>query len=158
MGSAGGAGKFYTSAGQETLKGGNGGGALEIAAPRIAIHGKILSDGENGVDGQAQYASGAGGGSGGTILLRAAELILNGVISCVGGTGGKKNAQLDGGQNICSGGGAGGGGRIRFDCDSVTGHGQRLPDGKGISNKHSFFQQPCPPGLCFGRGHLGCLR
>lgn len=82
MGSGGGSGSFYSTNpanhnGEVTLSGGNGGGAVEIVAPKIVIRGSICADGGNGDNGaRVQYASGGGGGSGGSILLRAFEIVF----------------------------------------------------------------------------------
>lgn len=201
MGSGGGSGSFYSTNpanhnGEVTLSGGNGGGAVEIVAPKIVIRGSICADGGNGDNGaRVQYASGGGGGSGGSILLRAFEIVFDsGYVDLIsfpillpqwlvahflcaktdhivfffcsklnakGGKGGDCNKT----SNIASTGGNGGGGRIRLDVDTLSGHGAVKLVAEHVQSKFAasaksklhqnedgctLFVQESPPGLTLG--------
>ena len=118
-------GGSVTSSNHPTATGGYGGGYIRIIADQIHVNGTILSNGEDGTNGQAinggsgAGGSGAGGGSGGSIALKANEVNIGmgGAIQAYGGDGG------DGASSFCTGacigffhggdgGGGGGGGRI----------------------------------------------
>ena len=85
MGSGGGSGL-----GDSGGRGGNGGGAIEIYGKCIRIDNSsyISSNGGSGEDSLSDVNPG-GGGSGGGILLSADSIILEGVLSSSGGTGGR---------------------------------------------------------------------
>jgi uncharacterized protein YjbI with pentapeptide repeats len=103
------------------VSGGDGGGAIEIAAVGLlTVSGSVLANGANGGDGYAGCggAVGAGGGgSGGAILVRGNSVTVNSgaVLWATGGNGGAGA----GGPPDCSpsapGGGGGSGGRIVVD-------------------------------------------
>ena len=112
-------GGSVTSSNHATANGGYGGGYIRIIADQIHLNGTILSNGEDGSNGQAiaggsgPGGSGAGGGSGGSIELKANEVNIgmSGAIQADGGDGG------DGASSFCTGacigffhGGDGGGG------------------------------------------------
>jgi hypothetical protein len=118
-------GGSVTSSNHPTANGGYGGGYIRIIADQVHVNGTILSNGEDGTNGQAinggsgSGGSGAGAGSGGSIFIKANEVNigLNGAIQADGGDGG------DGASSYCTGacigffhggdgGGGGGGGRI----------------------------------------------
>ena len=118
-------GGSVTSSNHATATGGYGGGYIRIVADQIHVNGTILSNGEDGSNGQAiaggsgSGGSGAGGGSGGSIQIKANEVNIgiSGAIQADGGDGG------DGASSFCTGacigffhggdgGGGGGGGRI----------------------------------------------
>ena len=118
-------GGSVTSSNHPTATGGYGGGYIRIIADQIHVNGTILSNGEDGTNGQAitggsgAGGSGAGAGSGGSISLKANEVNIGmgGAIQADGGDGG------DGASSFCTGacigffhggdgGGGGGGGRI----------------------------------------------
>ena len=122
---AGSQGGSVTSSNHATATGGYGGGYIRIIADQIHVNGTILSNGEDGTNGQAinggsgAGGSGAGAGSGGSIDLKANEVNIGmgGAIQADGGDGG------DGASSFCTGacigffhggdgGGGGGGGRI----------------------------------------------
>jgi hypothetical protein len=85
--------------------GGAGGGAILMAAKgRIVINGKVIANGGNGWDA-------SGGGSGGTVRLVSESFSGSGVISVLGGGGGRPGSP----------------GRIRLEAVSVSGEPQLLP-------------------------------
>eukprot|EP01051_Picozoa_sp_SAG22_P011623 SAG22_NODE_1136_length_5395_cov_2.101189_7_plen_429_part_01 len=103
----------------ETLGGGEGTGNF-FAADVFHV------DGGNGGGGGAAASSSnregaGGGGSGGAIWLIAPAIANEGIISALGGIGGRDDGcDGAGGQYGASTGGMGGDGRIRFDADSIV--------------------------------------
>ena len=118
-------GGSVTSSNHPTANGGYGGGYIRIIADQIHVNGTIVSNGEDGTNGQAinggsgAGGSGAGGGSGGSIALKANEVNIGmgGAIQADGGDGGNGASSFCTGACIGffhggDGGGGGGGGRI----------------------------------------------
>lgn len=105
----GGAGAYYWNW-EGTKTGGNGGGVIFIAAPKITVEsgGQIAA---NGGDGQGGSYQASGAGAGGTVLLKAITLTVNGSLRAVGGNGGTWSA--NGGRPGGSTSGNGGQGRIK---------------------------------------------
>jgi len=73
LGSGGGGGGGNT--GGIGGKGGNGGGIIYLLSPIISVNGQIVSNGQNGVDGNT-FAGGGGGGSGGSIRIDGVSVSL----------------------------------------------------------------------------------
>jgi len=118
-------GGSVTSSNHPNANGGYGGGYIRIIADQIHVNGTIVSNGEDGTNGQAinggsgAGGSGAGGGSGGSIALKANEVNIgtSGAIQADGGNGGNGASSFCTGACIGffhggDGGGGGGGGRI----------------------------------------------
>ena len=118
-------GGSVTSSNHASANGGYGGGYIRIIADQIHVNGTILSNGEDGSNGQAitggsgPGGSGAGGGSGGSIELKANEVNIGmgGAIQADGGDGGVGASSFCTGACVGlyhggDGGGGGGGGRI----------------------------------------------
>ncbi len=76
--------------------GGDGGGFLKLVAPEIIIDGKIISNGDGGIET-------GGGGGGGKIVFLSGKVNLNGSIEAKGGQGGT---------SLFQGAGGGGGGIV----------------------------------------------
>jgi hypothetical protein len=95
--------------GGEGGPGGDGGGAIELgAADQMLLAGELRADGApSPTNNFFDPTVGGGGGSGGGILIHAPSLIVDGVLSAVGGEGGLSGFSAPGG-----GGGGGGGGRV----------------------------------------------
>jgi len=133
LGSGGGGGRLMQRARvapwggglMQNPNGGNGGGAIDIVARSITIHGVVSASGADAAVGHARVrgASGGGGGSGGTVLLRASTIIMLGQVTCIGGAGGECCPQ----QGLASTGGRGGDGRIRVDVDNLRPRGALDP-------------------------------
>lgn len=97
--------------------GGNGGGYLLLVAPEIIIDGGLLANGANGI-------KTGGGGGGGKIVLLTEKLVINGLVSAQGGTGGNSFIQ----------GAGGGGGGIVIISSQWNGNGSiNVSGGKGGS-------------------------
>jgi hypothetical protein len=97
-----------TTEGDNSLRGGNGGGRMRVQATSLQLDGALLADGQDGwdVDG---LATGFGGGAGGSIYLIVGTLMGAGPITASGGDGGL--------------GGGGGGGYIAYQVTDATGYG-----------------------------------
>lgn len=107
----------FGDAGEKRLEadissGGEGGGFILLSAPEIIIRGKIIADGNGGVDL-------IGGGSGGKIVLISEKIINEGTLSASGGKGANGNLQ----------GYGGGGGGVIVLARKPTGGGQIRADG-----------------------------
>ena len=104
------------------VRGGSGGGAIEIVAINditIGANARISCNGERG---WANFARGGGGGSGGSILLSAnGNIKIKGFIETKGGDGGKLASYRNDQNNHTGFGGGGGGGRIAIFGKSITG-------------------------------------
>ena len=124
-GSGGGGGRYdnNTTAGG----GGGGGGAVElIAADSLTVSGTI--DVSGGTGGYGVNRIGGGGGSGGGVLLAAMDLDVSGATILANGGSGYINSSnpLNGGL-----GGGGGGGRVAFYTNQLTGLGTATVDVSG---------------------------
>ena len=114
LGSGGGAGAGGVSGPGNGTRGGNGGGMVFVQAPTLTVRGRVVADGQPGGDNAnctlGRGSGSGGGGSGGSVYLSAASLSLSGgTVRARGAAGG------------CLGGGAGGDGRVRVDCDTLDG-------------------------------------
>lgn len=112
----------------DSVRGGDGGGAIYISAYNdivIGASGSLVVDGETGQAGRR----GGGGGSGGSVSIHAGGVVtVYGLVSAVGGKGGDAqgvNMDLWG----MSSGGGGGGGRIAVTCESYTDEGEVVARG-----------------------------
>jgi hypothetical protein len=94
--------------------GGDGGGAIWIAARRVVNDGQIVCDGGRGVDG-GFYSGGGGGGSGGSVYITGIHLENNGFIYARGGAGGIRATSSGSSGDPDVHGGHGGNGRIRLE-------------------------------------------
>jgi hypothetical protein len=114
LGSGGGAGAGGFSGPGTGNRGGLGGGLVFLDAPTMTVRGRVLANGQSGGDNNnctlGRGSGSSGGGAGGTIYLSARTLSLSGsTVSATGAPGG------------CLGGGQGGVGRVRVDCDTLDG-------------------------------------
>ena len=101
------------------LRGGNGGGAVELVAANDIVLGPYASISCNGQSGSHGYTFAGGGGAGGSILLASngsIDLDDNVTLSAKGGNGGTIWSSL----TVDSGGGGGGGGRIALYSNSIN--------------------------------------
>ncbi len=131
LGGSGGGGSGYYTSSYNGAGGGGGGGAILIASNgTIAINGSVLANGGQGGNGfyldsncdfwncsghcASNFMAGAGGGSGGAIRLAADTIQGNGIISAVGGIGGKTNCYN---YNPTRYGATGGNGYIRIEAN-----------------------------------------
>ena len=110
-GSAGGSSAIAAALGTLAGSGGQGGGAIELGAVGlVSVSGSIFANGSPGQAGQSSdFIASGGGGSGGGILIHGDSVNLSGILSAVGGAGGKDLANA---RPYNTDGGAGGGGRI----------------------------------------------
>jgi hypothetical protein len=145
-GGSGGYGNAYTSG--ISGKGGDGGGIIYISCDSLFIIGSIISNGQDGENGQTISSTGGGGGAGGSIYLILSKPVNigNNFILATGG-------QL--GQGLSSpNGGYGGIGRIRIDVLTLDGTSNPPVGYNGISYalSGSSITQPLikTPAQCWG--------
>ena len=85
--------------------GGNGGGAVEIIAPKVVVGGQINASGAGGHGGAANKSGGGGGGAGGMIVIDAPLIMLVGTASVfANGGGGAQGGATGGGHEGADGG------------------------------------------------------
>jgi hypothetical protein len=113
-GGGGGGGSATTNGGTPPRNGGNGGGIIFIIANTATVSGNIGSNGNAGTAANINHGGG-GGGAGGSILVQANSVTLG--TNLVTATGSGTSA----GTTTAGGGGGGGVGRIRIECDSISG-------------------------------------
>ena len=104
----------------ESIRGGSGGGAIEIVAANDIILGEHASISCNGEKGWSGYLTAGGGGSGGSILLSAGGIIdVRGKLSTNGGDGGSISPHPLSTKKVDGRGGGGSGGRIAMFGQSI---------------------------------------
>jgi hypothetical protein len=135
LGGGGGAGQQNDNQGSA---GGNGGGIVIIRGNTlVGGGGKIIADGENALDAQADGAGGGGGG--GTIVLDVNTIQNNPQIFARGGNGGNNKAINPSNQNWCFAPGGGGSGGI------VVTKGPSVPPSNLNGGKAGIVTEPSLP-------------
>lgn len=104
----------------ESIRGGSGGGAIEMIAANDIILGEHASISCNGERGWSGYLAAGGGGSGGSILLSAGGILdVGGKLSTNGGDGGSISPHPFSTKKVDGRGGGGSGGRIAMFSQSI---------------------------------------
>ncbi|MBI5779171.1 MAG: hypothetical protein HZA49_06915 [Planctomycetes bacterium] len=137
LGAGGGAGGGVSDDYAEVISGtnaGTGGGFLFIGANVISNTGYIIANGGVGIDYyEATYATAGlgGGGAGGSAVLRVNTITNSGTISANGGRGGQ-----DGWGDY---GGAGGAGRLYYECNGYSGNTPQTRNGSAVEQSTYYY-------------------